>query len=194
MDILNELIKVLSKLQGIGNKSATRIAFDLLDKDEEEIKYMVDTITAAYNNIKPCTICANLTDKGECNICTNDRRDRSIICVVESSRDILAFDKSGDYRGLYHVLGGKIDPLNGVGVDELNIKELLNRLNDEVKEIIIALNPDLEGETTVLYLSRILNERGVVTSKIASGIPMGGNIEYSDMATLNQSIEGRQKI
>lgn len=192
MTKLDELIKAFSGLQGIGRKSAARIAFDLLKKDEKEVNKFINTLTEAYNTIKPCTICNTLTDSGVCNICTNEKRNHSVICIVEDTKDVFAIENSNVYNGIYHVLGGKVDPLNGVGIDDLNISTLLNRL-DKVKEIIFALNPDLEGETTILYLTKLL-PKSIKISKIASGIPMGGNIEYTDIVTLTKSLEGRQTI
>ena len=194
MKKLDDLINVFAKLPGIGRKSAARIAFDILEKDNSEIENMLYTIKDSYENIKHCSICGNLSENDVCEICSNEKRDKEIICVVEGVRDITAFEKSAIYNGLYHVLGGKIDPLNGVTIDDLNIDRLLKRLDGTVQEIILALNPDLEGETTNLYLTKILKEKGIKVSKIASGIPMGGNIEYTDMATLGKSLEGRTEI
>ena len=194
MKKLDDLINVFAKLPGIGRKSAARIAFDILEKDNSEIENMLYTIKDSYENIKHCSICGNLSENDVCEICSNEKRNKDIICVVEGVRDITAFEKSAIYNGLYHVLGGKIDPLNGVTIDDLNIDRLLKRLDGTVHEIILALNPDLEGETTNLYLTKILKEKGIKVSKIASGIPMGGNIEYTDMATLGKSLEGRTEI
>ena len=194
MEKIDELIKVLSNLKGIGKKNATRIAFDILTKDEEEISYILNTIKDSYENIKPCKICFNLTDNEICNICSDEKRDQTVICVVEDTRDIYAFNKNSSFNGLYHVLGGRISPLNGIGVEDLNIKELLSRVDKGVNEVILALNPDLEGETTILYLTKLLSDKNIKISRIASGIPIGGNIEYSDSATLVQSLEGRVYI
>ena len=194
MKKLDDLINVFAKLPGIGRKSAARIAFDILEKDNSEIENMLYTIKDSYENIKHCSICGNLSENDVCEICSNEKRNKDIICVVEGVRDITAFEKSAIYNGLYHVLGGKIDPLNGVTIDDLNIDRLLKRLDGTVQEIILALNPDLEGETTNLYLTKILKEKGIKVSKIASGIPMGENIEYTDMATLGKSLEGRTEI
>lgn len=192
-DKLDELIKVFSKLQGIGKKSAIRIAFDILSKNKNEIDDFLETIKSSYETIKPCTVCYTLTDNNICNICNNEKRNKKILCLVENTRDVFAFENAGGYNGIYHVLGGKLDPLNGIGVDTLHIEELLNRL-DNIEEIILALNPDIEGETTSLYLKKILSDKNIKISKIASGIPMGGNIEYTDMMTLVKSLEGRQEI
>lgn len=194
MKKLDELIDVFGRLPGIGRKSAMRIAFDILKKSDSEIESMLEIIRDSHKSIKNCSICGNLTENDICDICSNEKRNKEIICIVEGVRDIIAFEKSDTYNGLYHVLGGKIDPLNGVTIEDLNIKKLVDRLDDTVNEIIIALNPDLEGETTTLYLTKILREKKLKISKIASGIPMGGNIEYTDMITLGRSLEGRVEI
>ncbi len=195
MKKLDDLIGVFGKLPGIGKKSAMRIAFDILEKSELEVEAMLETIRDAYRNIRHCNICGNLTEDDMCEICSNKNRNKNIICVVEGVRDIIAFEKSDTYNGLYHVLGGKIDPLNGITIEDLNIKGLISRIEESgTEEVIIALNPDLEGETTTLYLTKILKSKNIKVSKIASGIPMGGNIEYTDMATLGKSIEGRVEL
>ena len=191
MKKLNNLIDVFAKLPGIGRKSATRIAFDILEKAPIEIENMIETLKDSYNNIKHCKICGNLSESDICEVCADENRNKNIICIVESVRDIIAFEKSGTYNGLYHVLGGKIDPLNGVTIEDLNVKALEERIDDNVKEVILALNPDLEGETTNLYLTKMLKNKNLEISKIASGIPLGGNIEHTDMATLGRAIEGR---
>ena len=195
MKKLDELIEVFGKLPGIGKKSAMRIAFDILEKSEIEIESMLSTIRDAYTNIKHCPICGNLCEGEICEICSSEKRDKSVICVVESVKDIIAFEKSETYNGLYHVLGGKIDPLNGVTIEDLNILELIKRLDEkDVQEVILALNPDMEGETTALYLIKMIKNKNIKVSQIASGIPMGGNIEFTDMATLGRSLEGRREI
>jgi len=176
------------------NKKEAMEFFDILEKSEIEIESILSTIRDAYTNIKHCSICGNLCEGEICEICSSEKRDKSVICVVESVKDIIAFEKSETYNGLYHVLGGKIDPLNGVTIEDLNLRKLMNRLDGNVKEIILALNPDLEGETTSLYLTKFLKDKNVKISKIASGIPMGGNIEYTDMATLGRSLEGRVNV
>ena len=195
MKKLDELIEVFGKLPGIGKKSAMRIAFDILEKNEIEIENMLSTIKDAYTSIKHCSICGNLCEEEICEICSSEKRDKSVICIVESVKDVIAFEKSETYNGLYHVLGGKIDPLNGVTIEDLNISELMKRLDEkDVEEVILALNPDMEGETTALYLIKMMKNKGVKVSQIASGIPMGGNIEFTDMATLGRSLEGRREI
>ena len=195
MKKLDDLIEVFGKLPGIGKKSAMRIAFDILEKNEIEIENMLSTIKDAYTSIKHCSICGNLCEGEICEICSSEKRDKSVICIVESVKDVIAFEKSETYNGLYHVLGGKIDPLNGVTIEDLNISELMKRLDEkDVEEVILALNPDMEGETTALYLIKMIKNKGVKVSQIASGIPMGGNIEFTDMATLGRSLEGRREI
>ncbi len=195
MKKLDDLIGVFGKLPGIGKKSAMRIAFDILEKSELEVEAMLETIRDAHRNIRHCNICGNLTEDDMCEICSNKNRNKNIICVVEGVRDIIAFEKSDTYNGLYHVLGGKIDPLNGITIEDLNVKGLISRIEESgTEEVIIALNPDLEGETTTLYLTKLLKSKNIKVSKIASGIPMGGNIEYTDMATLGRSIEGRVEL
>lgn len=195
MKKLDELIEVFGKLPGIGKKSAMRIAFDILEKNEIEIENMLSTIKDAYTSIKHCSICGNLCEGEICEICSSEKRDKSVICIVESVKDVIAFEKSETYSGLYHVLGGKIDPLNGVTIEDLNISELMKRLDEkDVEEVILALNPDMEGETTALYLIKMMKNKGVKVSQIASGIPMGGNIEFTDMGTLGRSLEGRREI
>ncbi len=195
MKKLDELIEVFEKLPGIGKKSAMRIAFDILEKNEIEIENILSTIKDAYTSIKHCSICGNLCEGEICEICSSEKRDKSVICIVESVKDVIAFEKSETYNGLYHVLGGKIDPLNGVTIEDLNISELMKRLDEkDVEEVILALNPDMEGETTALYLIKMMKNKGVKVSQIASGIPMGGNIEFTDMATLGKSLEGRREI
>ena len=184
MKKLDDLIDVFAKLPGIGRKSAQRIAFDILEKSENEIDEMLNTIKTSHSGIKHCKICGNLSENDICEICSDDKRDKNVICVVEGVRDVIAFEKSDTYFGLYHILGGKIDPLNGI----------INRLDGSVKEVILALNPDLEGETTNLYLTKILKGKNIKVSKIASGIPIGGNIEYTDILTLGKSLEGRIDI
>ena len=195
MKKLDDLIDVFSKLPGIGKKSAMRIAFDILERSEADIDRMIGIIKDSHSSIKQCSICGNLSENDICEICEDEKRNKEVLCIVEGVRDVIAFENSDTYNGLYHVLGGKIDPLNGVTIEDLNLKSLIKRLDEKViKEVIIALNPDLEGETTTLYLTKILKQKDVRVSKIASGIPMGGNIEYTDMATLGKSLEGRIEI
>lgn len=194
MKSLDNIIDEFAKLPGIGRKSAMRIAFHVLEMEDEELLNFITILKEAKEKIKKCEICGNLTENDICEICSDEERDGSIICIVKDSRDIIAFEKSKTYNGLYHVLGGIIDPLNGIGVDDLDIDKLTKRLTGNVKEVILALDPSLEGETTSLYLSKIIKEKEIIVSRIASGIPMGGNIEFSDIATLSRSLEGRKEI
>ena len=194
MKSLDNIINEFSKLPGIGRKSAARIAFYILDMENEELERFSSILKEAKQKIKKRKICGNLTEEDTCEICSDEERDRKIICIVKDPRDIIAFEKSKTFNGLYHVLGGIIDPLNGVTVDDLDIGKLEKRLTNDIKEVILALDPSLEGETTSLYLSRIIIEKNIKVSRIASGIPMGGNIEFSDIATLSRSLEGRKEI
>ena len=194
MKSLDNIINEFSKLPGIGRKSAARIAFYILDMENEELERFSSILKEAKQKIKKCKICGNLTEEDICEICSDDERDKKIICIVKDPRDIIAFEKSKTFNGLYHVLGGIIDPLNGVTVDDLDIGKLEKRLTNDIKEVILALDPSLEGETTSLYLSRIIKDKNIKVSRIASGIPMGGNIEFSDIATLSRSLEGRKEI
>ncbi|BDU50512.1 recombination mediator RecR [Haliovirga abyssi] len=183
------------KFPGIGRKTAQRLAFYVMDISKEEVEKFVSALRDVKENIKRCEICGNLSESDICDICSDDYREKDIICVVEDSKDILAMEKAGVFKGVYHVLNGKISPLNGIGADKLNLKKLIERVAKEpIKEIILALNPDLEGETTALYISELLKNFDVKVTKIASGIPMGGNLEFADIATISRSIEGRRKI
>lgn len=192
---LEKLIDEFHKLPGIGRKTAARLAFHVLDMEETEVERFSSAILNVKKYVKKCNICGNFSENDLCEICSNDSRDRTVICVVEDSKDIPPLEKTGKYNGVYHVLNGKIAPLNGITPDKLNIKSLLERIaSDDIKEIIFALNPDLEGETTVLYLTKLIKPFGITITKIASGIPMGGNIEFTDSATIAKALEGRQKL
>lgn len=192
---LEKLIDEFNKLPGIGRKSATRIAFHILNSNDEEILKFTNTIIEAKKNIQKCQICGDLSEKDICPICEDEFRNKSILCIVEDSRDIISLEKTSKYKGLYHVLGGKIAPLKGITPDKLNLESLLERVaKNNIEEIIIAINPDLEGETTALYLTKILKNFNIKITKIASGIPIGGNIEHADSATISRALEGRQEI
>ena len=191
---MDEVIHYLSKLPSIGRKSATKMALKILEMDDDYTIEFAKSLINMKKNTHHCKICGNLSENEICEICENEKRDREVICVVEGVRDVIAFEKSETYNGLYHVLGGKIDPLNGVTIEDLNLRNLLDRIDGSVKEVILALNPDLEGETTSLYLTKFLKAKDIKISTIASGIPMGGNIEYTDMATLGRSLEGRINV
>lgn len=192
---LDRLVEEFRKMPSIGHKSAERLAFYVLGLEQNEVDMLTSAINDAHNNIHQCSVCRNLTEDEVCPICKNDKRDRSLICVVEDPRDVVAIERTHEYRGLYHVLHGVISPMNGVGPDELTIKELLQRLNDNtVKEVIMATNPTVEGEATAMYISRLLKPLGVEVSRLAYGIPVGADLEYADEVTLSRALEGRTQL
>lgn len=192
---LEKLINEFNKLPGIGKKSATRIAFHLMNLTLEEVTSFTSTLLEVKKRIKHCPICSNLTEQDICNICSDLNRNNSILCVVEDCRDIISLERTGNFRGKYHVLNGKIAPLKGITPDKLNIESLLKRIAAEpITEVIIAISPDLEGETTTLYLNKLIKNFNIKVTRIASGLPMGGNIEYADTATISQSLNGRHEI
>ncbi|MDD0859424.1 recombination mediator RecR [Arthrobacter alpinus] len=190
---VQELIDELGRLPGIGPKSAQRLAFHILEADLDDMKRLVSAITTVKERVKFCTVCFNVTEAELCNICRDERRDPTIICVVEESKDVLAVERTRAFRGRYHVLGGSINPIAGIGPDQLRIRELLTRLNDaQIQEIIIATDPNLEGEATATYLSRMLKTLGIAVTRLASGLPVGGDLEYADEVTLGRAFEGRR--
>jgi len=191
---LQRAIDELSRLPGIGKKSAQRIVFYLLKLPKEEVHSLAQALEDVKEKALYCSVCFNITETDPCPICTNPNRDRSIICVVEEANDVAALEKTGDYKGLYHVLGGSLSPLDGIGPDDLRIKELMRRINGEVKEVILATNPNAEGEATALYLAKLLKPLGVKISRIARGIPVGTDLEYADVITLLKAIEGRTTL
>lgn len=192
---LSQLIEQFERLPGIGHKTAQRLAYHVLGLSKEEAQNFSNAILEAHNKIHYCKICCNLTDKELCPVCSNESRDKSIICVVEDPRDVIALERTNEFNATYHVLHGAISPLNGVGPDQLCIKELLARVNnDTVKEIIMATNPTVEGEATAMYISRLLKPLGVKVTRLAYGIPVGGDLEYADEVTLSRAIEGRSEI
>ena len=192
---IEKLIQSFEKLPSIGNKTAARLAFYILNASEEETKEFVDSIVNAKRNLKYCSKCYNISDTDPCNICSNPKRDESVICVVEEVRDVLAMERTHEYNGVYHVLHGSISPMNGVGPDNIKIKELLARLMDgKVKEIILATNPRVEGEATAMYISKLVKPLGIKVTRIARGIPIGGDLEYTDEVTLAKSLEGRVEL
>jgi len=192
---VQDLIDELGRLPGVGPKSAQRIAFHLLDADKDEVQQLVDAITTVKTSVSFCQVCGNVTEQEECAICRDARRDRTVICVVEESKDVMAIERTRSYRGLYHVLGGAISPLQGVGPDQLRIRELMTRLSDEtIQEIVLATDPNLEGEATATYLSRMLKTLGIRVTRLASGLPVGGDLEYADEVTLGRAFEGRTVI
>ena len=192
---LDKLIDECRKMPSIGNKSAERLAFYVLGLEEAEVETLTSAITDAHKNIHQCSVCRNLTETDVCPICQSDKRDRSVICVVEDPRDVVAFERTNEFKGLYHVLHGVISPINGIGPDELTIKELLARLSDgTVTEVIMATNPTVEGEATAMYISRLLKPLGINVTRLAYGIPVGADLEYADEVTLSRALEGRRTI
>lgn len=193
---LNILINELSKLPGIGGKTAARLAFFILSMEENEVEALARSITNAKKNLHYCSVCGNLTDQDPCQICQDEERDSSLICVVETPQDVVAMERVREYNGLYHVLHGAISPVDGIGPNDINLKSLITRLqvNDEVKEIIIATNPTIEGEATAMLISRLIKPAGIKVSRIAHGIPVGGDLEYADEVTLLKALEGRNEI
>ncbi len=189
------LIDELGRLPGIGPKSAQRIAFHLLKLADEDVARLAHAITEAKAKVVFCQRCGNVSDAAECAICTDDRRDATVVCVVEEARDLVAVEKTGEYRGRYHVLQGAISPIDGIGPDQLKVRELLARLEPEgVREVILSTNPNIEGEATALYLARLLKPLGVRVTRIASGLPVGGDLEYADELTLGRALEGRRDV
>ena len=188
------LIEEFEKLPGIGHKTACRLAFYILNESTEEAKQFSDAILNAKEKIKFCSICGNLTDSELCPICSNSKRDQSVICVVSDVKDIMAMEKTHEFRGVYHVLQGAISPINGVGPEDIKIKELISRLNENVSEVILATNLNVEGEATAMYISRIIKPLGIKVTRIAHGIPVGGDLEYTDEVTLSMALEGRREI
>ena len=192
---IEKLIESFEKLPSIGHKTAARLAFYILDATEEETNEFISSIVNAKKNLKYCSKCYNISDTDPCIICSNPKRDPSIICVVEDVRDIIAMERTHEYKGVYHVLHGSISPMNGVGPDDIKIKELLSRLMDgSVKEVVLATNPRVEGEATAMYLSKLIKPLGIKVTRIAHGIPVGGDLEYTDEVTLAKALEGRREL
>lgn len=192
---LQNLINQFERLPGIGHKTAQRLAFHVLSMKEEDVQSFSDALIEAHSKIHRCEKCCDLTDEQFCPICDDPARDGSTICVVEDSRDVMAFERTHEYNGVYHVLHGVISPLNGVGPEDITIKELLARLSDtNVKEIIMATNPTAEGEATAIYIARLIKPMGIEVSRLAYGVPVGADLEYADEFTLLKAIEGRKKI
>ena len=192
---LNELISQFERLPGIGKKTAQRLAFSILEQPPEVAEKFAEALVNAKRKIHFCVVCQGLTDKEVCDICADTRRDRSVICVVAEPRDVMAFERTREFAGVYHVLHGVISPLDGITPDRLRIKELMARLSDsEVKEIIMATNPTVEGEATASYLSRLIKPMGIKVTRLAYGIPVGGDLEYADEFTLARALEGRNEI
>ena len=188
------MIEELGKLPGIGPKSAGRLAFHIINMPQDQVQKLSDKIISAKTNVHYCKECCTLTDNEICPICASDKRDHSTIMVVENTRDLMAYEKTGKYEGVYHVLHGAISPMLGIGPDDIRLKELMARLQGDVKELIIATNSSLEGETTAMYISKLVKPTGIKVSKIASGVPVGGDLEYIDEVTLLRALEGRTEI
>ncbi len=192
MTTLDRIIKSFSRLPGIGRKSAARIAYWLLKSDPHITRQLAEQLQVLHSSIKKCSVCGNYTEQDPCAICGSTNRDRSLICVVENPQDVQTIEETREYDGLYHVLGGAISPMNGIGAEDLSIGKLMQRISDQtVREVILATNPTVEGDTTALYLQRMLKERGIAVSRLASGLPVGGDLEYADRMTLARSLKGR---
>ncbi len=192
VDSIEKLIEEFSKFPGIGKKTAQRMAFFVLKQRKEEAESLAQAVLDVKEKVRYCSVCFNITEDDPCSICKDEKRDKSIICVVEEANDVAALEKTNQFKGLYHVLGGALSPLEGVGPDDLKVKELLVRLKDgKVKEVIIATNPSAEGEATAVYLSKLIKPLGVKVTRIARGLPAGGDLEYADQTTLANALEGR---
>ncbi len=193
---ITKLISELGKLPGIGSKSAQRLAFYILSRSDDEAESLAKAISEAKKNTFLCSVCCNLTDRDPCDFCSASSRDRTVICVVENPRDVAAMERIHEYKGLYHVLHGAISPMQGIGPNDIRLKELLSRLTSQtqVTEVILANNPSIEGEATAMYISRLLKPAGIKVTRIAHGIPMGGDLEYADEITLARALEGRREL
>jgi recombination protein RecR len=192
---IQDLIDALGRLPGIGPKSAQRIAFHILQSDAETADSLVDAVRTVKERVKFCTDCGNVSEEEQCRICRDPRRDPSKICVVEEPKDVIAIERTREFRGKYHVLGGAISPIDGIGPDQLRIRELMQRLSDStITEIILATDPNLEGEATATYLARLIKPMGISVSRLASGLPVGGDLEYADEVTLGRAFEGRTSL
>jgi recombination protein RecR len=190
-EALQQLIDEFSRLPGIGRKTAQRLALYVLKQPREAVVKMARALVNVKDRIRSCSVCCNITEEDPCAVCSSPKRERSTICVVEEPNDVIAIEKTNDFKGLYHVLGGSLSPLDGIGPEELKTKELLARITPGVAEVILAMNPNVEGEATTIYLTRLLKPLGVKVSRIARGIPVGGDLEFADEATLARALEGR---
>ena len=191
---INKLIEELAALPGIGNKSAQRLAFHLINMPQDKIKRLTESILEAKANVRHCKECYTLTDSDTCPVCANKNRNHKMIMVVENTRDLAAYEKTGRYEGVYHVLHGAISPMLGIGPGDIKLKELMERLKEDVEEVIIATNSSLEGETTAMYISKMIKPIGIRVTRIASGVPVGGDLEYIDEVTLLRALEGRVEL
>jgi recombination protein RecR len=193
--VVQDLIDELGRLPGVGPKSAQRIAFHLLQADPIDVKRLVSALVEVKDKVRFCTVCGNVAQEEQCRICRDPRRDAALICVVEEPKDVVAIERTREFRGRYHVLGGAISPIEGIGPDDLRIRELLARLaSDDITEIIIATDPNIEGEATATYLARLLRPMGLRVTRLASGLPVGGDLEYADEVTLGRAFEGRRLL
>ncbi|EIM2034551.1 recombination protein RecR [Listeria monocytogenes] len=192
---ITKLIDSFMKLPGIGPKSAARLAFYVLDMKEDDVLDFAKALVDAKRNLSFCSVCGHITDKDPCYICADTSRDRSVICVVQESKEVIAMEKMRDFHGLYHVLHGTISPMDGIGPEDINIPDLLKRLQDDtIEEVILATNPNVEGEATAMYISRLLKPSGIKVTRIAHGLPVGGDLEYADEVTLSKAMEGRREV
>ena len=192
---VQDLIDELGRLPGVGPKSAQRLAFHLLSSDEEDVARLVSALTEVKRRVRFCAVCGNVAQEERCRICRDPRRDQALICVVEEPKDVVAIERTREFRGLYQVLGGAISPIDGVGPDDLRVRELMTRLaSGEVTEVILATDPNLEGEATATYLARLLRPMGLRVTRLASGLPVGGDLEYADEVTLGRAFEGRRLL
>ncbi len=191
---ISKLIEELSRLPGIGAKTAQRLAFHIINMPQDQVDNLSQAITVAKQNVRYCTNCYTLTDSELCPICASEKRNRNVIMVVENPRDLAAYEKTGRFEGVYHVLHGAISPMLGIGPDDIKLKELIQRLQGDVEEVIIATNSSLEGETTAMYISKLIKPTGIKVSRIASGVPVGGDLEYIDEVTLLRALEGRVEL
>lgn len=194
-DPITRLIEELSSLPGIGGKSAQRLAFHIINMPMERVNRLSDAIISAKNNVKYCSVCCNLTDNDPCLICTNEKRNSNLIMVVEDPRDMAAYEKTKEFDGVYHVLHGAISPMTGVGPHDIKIRELLDRIQaNEIEEVILATNPNIEGEATAMYISKLIKPLSIKVTRIANGVPVGGDLEYVDEVTLSRALEGRREM
>lgn len=192
--ILLNLIEELKKLPGVGSKTAERYAFEIINRDHQDIEAFADALLKIKDSLKACMICGNITEDTLCVICKDKHRERSVICVVSHPKDIIAMEKMGEFHGVYHVLNGVISTFKGILPEDINIETLINRVDDQISEVIIATNPTIEGETTALYIAKKLQLKGANVTRLASGLPMGGHLDYADEMTLIKAMEGRKKI
>lgn len=193
-EALQQLIEEFARLPGIGRKTAQRLALHILKQPREEVVKMAKALVGVKDRIRYCSSCCNITEQDPCAICSSPKRDRTVVCVVEEPNDVMAIERTNEFRGLYHVLGGSLSPLDGIGPEELKIRELLARVGGEVHEVILAMNPNVEGEATTMYLTRLLKPLGVSVTRIARGLPVGSDLEFADEATLSRALEGRVAV